>query len=64
LFRKNFSRSGKVSLSSDSTTLSGNDFSITFGKKSGIITSFIYKNAELIKDGKGPRPEFLEGSDG
>ncbi len=56
---QDFSKSGKVVLVEDpNLKLSGKDFKITFDKNSGIITSYIYKNLELIKDGKGPRPNF------
>ena len=55
----NLSGTGEVELSEDSNiNLSGKDFSITIDKKSGIITSYKLNNKELIKDEKGPRPNF------
>ena len=42
----------------DIIKISGDDFSMTIDKKSGIITSYKYDNVEMIKDGKGPRPAF------
>ncbi|SEA92595.1 beta-galactosidase [Flavobacterium gillisiae] len=32
--------------------------SVEFNKKEGRITSYIYKGNELLKDGKGPKPNF------
>ena len=55
--QRDFSNSGKVILNQDSNiNLSGKDFNITIDRNSGIITSYTYKNSELIKGGKGPRP--------
>ena len=54
-----FDSAGKVNLKEDeSINLSAKNFSLTIDKKSGIITSYKYKDSELIKDGMGPRPNF------
>jgi len=40
----------------DTLIIKGDDFSVVFDKKSGMITSLAYKGTELIK--KGPAPNF------
>lgn len=37
---------------------SGPDFKATFDKKSGLLTSYLYKKQEFIENGQGPRPFF------
>jgi len=39
-------------------SLYNDDFELKFNKKDGIISSYIYKGNELIKDGNGPKPNF------
>ncbi|HLP15569.1 MAG TPA: glycoside hydrolase family 2 TIM barrel-domain containing protein [Bacteroidota bacterium] len=54
-----FSDTSSVTLKEDSTiSISGKDFRIAINRQSGMIASYVYKHAELIKDGKGPRPNF------
>jgi beta-galactosidase len=49
----------KIDLKEDTAiNLSTKDFSLSIDKKSGVITSYKFKNNEMIKDGKGPRPNF------
>jgi len=38
--------------------LSSKDFSLQIDKETGIVTSYKYNGIELIKDAKGPRPDF------
>lgn len=38
--------------------ISGNDFSLTIDKKTGVITSYKKKGKELLLNGFGPRPTF------
>lgn len=42
----------------DKTIFSGKNFSVTFDKNSGLITSYRYKGTEYILDGFGLRPAF------
>ena len=42
----------------DETIFSGKNFSVTFDKNSGLITSYRYKGTEYILDGFGLRPAF------
>ncbi len=39
-------------------TVSGSDLNVVFDKSKGRITSYKYKEKELLKDGKGPKPNF------
>ena len=39
-------------------TLSGQDFSLSFDRASGLLTSYKYKKQEYLADGQGPRPFF------
>ncbi|WP_242117511.1 glycoside hydrolase family 2 TIM barrel-domain containing protein [Aestuariivivens sediminicola] len=36
----------------------GKSFSITFDKRKGQMTSYVYREKELLKNGNGPRPNF------
>ncbi|WP_369048699.1 glycoside hydrolase family 2 TIM barrel-domain containing protein [Tenacibaculum sp. UWU-22] len=54
----NTNSSVNTSETSGAVTFSGVDFKIIFDKAKGQITSYIYKGEELLKDGKGPRPNF------
>jgi beta-galactosidase len=42
----------------DVVTISNKKLNILFVKKKGRITSFVYNGSELLKDGKGPKPNF------
>lgn len=42
----------------ESITVFNKDMSLVFDKGIGRITSFVYKGMELLKDGKGPIPNF------
>lgn len=54
-----FSKFDKLKLNEGSNiNISGNNFTVSINKDSGIITSYKYNNRELIKDNKGPRPNF------
>ena len=55
-----FADAGKADLNkADSdVNVKGNDFEIAIDKETGIITSYKYKNTELVKDGNGFRPNF------
>jgi len=52
-------RTGKVTLTEGATiNISGNDFSLSIDKKTGVITSYKKKGKELLLNGFGPRPSF------
>jgi len=38
--------------------ISNNDMQLVFDKEKGQITSYIFENNELLKDGNGPKPNF------
>lgn len=56
--RLNTEVKGTMQLSKSATELkiTGNDFSITINKTTGMLSHLVYKNRELIR--KGPAPEF------
>ena len=39
-------------------TISNNELTVVFDKNEGHLTSYIFKGNELLKDGKGPKPNF------
>ncbi|MFV0565103.1 MAG: glycoside hydrolase family 2 TIM barrel-domain containing protein [Flavobacteriaceae bacterium] len=47
-----------VKTTAQGVTVSNNMVSVTFNKEAGRITSYVYNGMELLKDGKGPRPNF------
>jgi beta-galactosidase len=53
-----FSRSAELSVTenADSAEFRGEHFLLRFGKKDGLITSYIYKGTTLLE--RGPRPDF------
>ena len=48
----------KVKETANGVIVSNSVVSLEFNKKQGRITSYTYKGNELIKDGKGPKPNF------
>jgi beta-galactosidase len=54
----NFAKSPALSVTEDSNSASikGENFSLRFSKKEGVITSYIYKGMTLLE--RGPRPDF------
>ncbi|MFD1614148.1 glycoside hydrolase family 2 TIM barrel-domain containing protein [Gelatiniphilus marinus] len=51
----------KVEQKAGEIAFSNADFKVVFNKSKGRITSYIYKGNELLKDGKGPKPNFWRG---
>ncbi|KAA6341328.1 Beta-galactosidase [termite gut metagenome] len=47
-----------IEKSKSQVILSGNDFKAVFDKKSGVLTSYVYKGTEYIHNEQGPRPFF------
>jgi len=48
----------KVATQGDEMSFSNADFKVVFDKSEGRITSYNYNGKELLKDGKGPKPNF------
>ncbi|MGJ5641261.1 glycoside hydrolase family 2 TIM barrel-domain containing protein [Formosa sp. S-31] len=48
----------KIKDSKTEIKIYNNDIAITFNKALGLISSYTFKNIELLKDGNGPKPNF------
>ena len=48
----------KLTKTDENVTISNNIVQLIFNKNEGRLTSYIYKSHELLKDGKGPKPNF------
>lgn len=48
----------KIKKTDESVVVSNETVYVVFGKNEGRLTSFSYKGKELLKDGKGPKPNF------
>lgn len=48
----------KLKESNNAITISNNEVKLVFDKGKGQLTSYIFEGNELLKDGKGPRPNF------
>lgn len=51
----------KVVKQGDETVISNANFKTVFNQSKGYITSYIYEGKELLKDEKGPKPNFWRG---
>lgn len=51
-------KSLKTKETNNNITISNNDFTVVFDKKTGSISKYEYKNNSLIKENKGPKPNF------
>ena len=48
----------KIMKSSKTITISNNEVQFVFDQEKGQLTSYVFDGNELLKDGKGPRPNF------
>lgn len=48
----------KLEKSDDNITISNEIVKVTFSKNEGRLISYVFKGKELLKDGKGPKPNF------